>query len=128
VRVNDRGPFHEGRIIDLSYAAATKLDVIRTGTANVKIEHITTSLEPSPKPTLHYAIQVAASSNHQRAHNVLSNLVDISNQAGYLERNDGLTKIFMGPFNDYPTVQNTLKVVQDEGFADAFITKTQLKK
>ena len=37
VRVNDRGPFHEGRIIDLSYAAATKLGVAQTGTANVKI-------------------------------------------------------------------------------------------
>jgi rare lipoprotein A len=37
VRVNDRGPFHEGRIIDLSYAAATKLGVAQTGTAKVKI-------------------------------------------------------------------------------------------
>ncbi|MBF7072623.1 septal ring lytic transglycosylase RlpA family protein [Glaciecola sp. MH2013] len=40
VRVNDRGPFHPGRIIDLSYAAAKKLDVISTGVANVKIEVI----------------------------------------------------------------------------------------
>lgn len=38
VRVNDRGPFHEGRIIDLSYAAATKLDYADKGTARVKIE------------------------------------------------------------------------------------------
>lgn len=37
VRVNDRGPFHEDRIIDLSYAAATKLGVSKTGTAPVKI-------------------------------------------------------------------------------------------
>jgi rare lipoprotein A len=37
VKVNDRGPFHEGRIIDLSYAAATKLGVAQTGTANVSI-------------------------------------------------------------------------------------------
>ena len=43
VRINDRGPFHEGRIIDLSYAAAYKLDVLRTGTANVEIEVITVS-------------------------------------------------------------------------------------
>ncbi|MFA0698781.1 septal ring lytic transglycosylase RlpA family protein, partial [Vibrio sp. 10N.222.49.C9] len=42
VRVNDRGPFHEGRIIDLSYAAATKLGVVQTGVANVEIEFITT--------------------------------------------------------------------------------------
>jgi rare lipoprotein A len=38
VRVNDRGPFHEGRIIDLSLAAAKELDLVRSGTARVKIE------------------------------------------------------------------------------------------
>lgn len=40
VRVNDRGPFHSGRIIDLSYAAATKLDILKRGTAKVEIEVI----------------------------------------------------------------------------------------
>ncbi len=38
VRVNDRGPFVEGRIIDLSRAAARELDLIKTGTARVKLE------------------------------------------------------------------------------------------
>jgi rare lipoprotein A len=38
VRVNDRGPFHEGRIIDLSLGAAKELDLVRSGTARVKIE------------------------------------------------------------------------------------------
>ncbi len=37
VRVNDRGPFHDGRIIDLSYAAAVKLGVDRAGTAKVEV-------------------------------------------------------------------------------------------
>ncbi len=49
VKVNDRGPFHEGRIIDLSYAAATKLGVAQTGTANVSIRVITTAEEKSRK-------------------------------------------------------------------------------
>jgi rare lipoprotein A len=40
VRVNDRGPFHGDRIIDLSYAAAKKLDYLKTGTAPVKVEVI----------------------------------------------------------------------------------------
>lgn len=40
VRVNDRGPFVQGRIIDLSYAAATKLDILKRGTARVEIEVI----------------------------------------------------------------------------------------
>ena len=38
VRVNDRGPFHEGRIIDLSLAAAKELDLVKSGTARVRIE------------------------------------------------------------------------------------------
>jgi len=37
VRVNDRGPFHEGRIIDLSYAAAVKLGITRAGTGRVEV-------------------------------------------------------------------------------------------
>lgn len=40
VRVNDRGPFVGNRIIDLSYSAAHRLDMLRTGTARVRIEAI----------------------------------------------------------------------------------------
>ncbi|HRF87528.1 MAG TPA: septal ring lytic transglycosylase RlpA family protein [Pseudomonadales bacterium] len=40
VRVNDRGPFHSERIMDLSYAAAVKLDIVRSGTATVRLEAI----------------------------------------------------------------------------------------
>ncbi len=46
VRVNDRGPFHGGRIIDLSYAAASKLGFAEQGTAPVSIEAIDTGNEP----------------------------------------------------------------------------------
>lgn len=41
VRVNDRGPFLHGRIIDLSYAAAVKLGYQKQGTARVRVERIT---------------------------------------------------------------------------------------
>jgi rare lipoprotein A len=41
VRVNDRGPFHDGRIIDLSYSAAYKLGIFQTGTGRVKVELVT---------------------------------------------------------------------------------------
>lgn len=40
VRVNDRGPFHKGRVIDLSYAAATKLGILKKGTGRVEVEAI----------------------------------------------------------------------------------------
>lgn len=38
LRVNDRGPFASNRVVDLSYAAAKKLDVVRPGTARVRVE------------------------------------------------------------------------------------------
>lgn len=41
VRINDRGPFVANRIIDLSYTAAIKLDMIRTGTAFVQVQTLT---------------------------------------------------------------------------------------
>lgn len=41
MKVNDRGPFHEGRIIDLSYAAALKLDIVGTGTGFVEVRALT---------------------------------------------------------------------------------------
>jgi rare lipoprotein A len=40
VRINDRGPFVKGRVIDLSQAAASELQMIQTGLAEVKIEVI----------------------------------------------------------------------------------------
>jgi rare lipoprotein A len=46
VRVNDRGPFVGNRIIDLSYTAASKLDMLRNGTAMVEVR----TLEPAAPP------------------------------------------------------------------------------
>ncbi len=40
VRINDRGPFHSLRVIDLSYTAALKLDVLRGGSAELEVERL----------------------------------------------------------------------------------------
>ena len=56
VRVNDRGPFLHKRLIDLSYAAAYKLDMLKTGTANVEVVAITPGRQPAPSPNI---VQVA---------------------------------------------------------------------
>jgi rare lipoprotein A len=62
VRINDRGPFVGGRIIDLSFAAAGEIDMVRSGTARVRLTVI-----DGPKPADSYAVQVAAFSDHARA-------------------------------------------------------------
>ena len=51
VRVNDRGPFVNNRIIDLSYAAAMKLDMIRDGTGLVEVTAISFDQPSGDRPT-----------------------------------------------------------------------------
>ena len=50
VRVNDRGPFVGNRIIDLSYTAAAKLDMLRNGTAMVEVRAIDPAIPGSQPP------------------------------------------------------------------------------
>ena len=68
VKINDRGPFVKGRIIDLSYAAAQSIGMIRKGTAEVKVEVIST---PSTRGGSYfqplYTVQVAAYSEKDKA-------------------------------------------------------------
>lgn len=60
VKVNDRGPFLNDRVIDLSYMAARKLDVVRTGTARVEVEAVFPGSAPAPVTTER---RVASSTN-----------------------------------------------------------------
>jgi len=58
VRINDRGPFVRGRIIDLSYAAARVLDMIGPGVARVRIEVL--SRTSQSKSSYRFSVQVGA--------------------------------------------------------------------
>ncbi len=55
VKVNDRGPFLNNRIIDLSYMAARKLDIVRTGTGKVEVRAVFAGDAPDPARTRHLA-------------------------------------------------------------------------
>jgi rare lipoprotein A len=59
VRINDRGPFVNNRIIDLSYSAAAKLDMIRNGTAFVEVEAL---MPTSPASTAALPVTTEAAS------------------------------------------------------------------
>jgi rare lipoprotein A len=52
VRLNDRGPFAKGRIIDLSRAAAEQLDMVRTGTARVEVRSLAADAPPAAMPAV----------------------------------------------------------------------------
>ena len=59
VKVNDRGPFVDDRLIDLSYAAATRLDMVRNGTARVEVRAVATPYD-APVVAAAPPVQVAA--------------------------------------------------------------------
>jgi rare lipoprotein A len=71
VRVNDRGPFHPGRIIDLSYAAAFKLGYIQAGSAAVEVESI---VPGEQKQAGDVYLQVGAFSSRENAENLRARL------------------------------------------------------
>ena len=62
VRINDRGPFIKGRIIDLSYAAARELSMIGEGTAEVTVTTLKNPqvFLPSQKTSKHFWVQAGA--------------------------------------------------------------------
>lgn len=68
VRINDRGPFAENRIIDLSYAAAYRLDMIEQGTARVEVEALTPENRQTPEVSGEVAVQAGAFSEEDNAH------------------------------------------------------------
>ncbi|GAD80270.1 septal ring lytic transglycosylase RlpA family protein [Vibrio ezurae] len=127
VRVNDRGPFHEGRIIDLSYAAATKLGVIQTGVANVEIEYISTKPEPNGNKTSNthprYIIQVASLGNATSSKKLSDQLASEYQQPSYVEKNNSINRIFIGPIDSAIKAQQILEKLQKNGHPTAFIKK-----
>ena len=71
VRIIDRGPFIDGRIIDLSHAAAREIQMIGPGVARVRLEVIRL---PSSEPSGLFAVQVGAFRDRKRAERVRRNM------------------------------------------------------
>lgn len=111
VRVNDRGPFHDERVIDLSFAAASKLGYVNTGTADVKVEAIDVdswlaSQKAQPQPAAAPAaaqpgdtwLQVGAYSQIDLAQTVYRRLFDRVDFPVHIESGrDSFHRIRIGP-------------------------------
>ncbi|GAK82975.1 rare lipoprotein A precursor [Vibrio ponticus] len=126
VRVNDRGPFHPGRIIDLSYAAATKLDVIKTGTANVEIEVLMPekpTAETKQQALPKFQIQVASSQHKDRVETLAQDLGQKLSVASFVNSENEIHRVILGPFDDYALTQKTLEQVKLLGYSSAFVRK-----
>jgi rare lipoprotein A len=85
VRITDRGPFIEGRIIDLSHAAARAIEMIGPGIARVRIEVIGT---PSYVPLAVFGVQVGAFRDRANAERLRAEMESRYGSARLVERAD----------------------------------------
>ena len=106
VRINDRGPFVANRLIDLSYTAATKLDMIRDGTTLVEVKALTpgvpdnlTRSAASPPPPLY--LQAGAFADAQNAQRLLARLQAAGLNSAFiaspLDGHSRLYRVRLGP-------------------------------
>jgi len=95
VRITDRGPFIEGRIIDLSHAAARAIDMIGPGIARVRIEVIRT---PEYAPPAAFAVQVGAFRDRASAERLRAEMESRYGAARLIQRADtpGLWRVLAG--------------------------------
>jgi rare lipoprotein A len=124
VRVNDRGPFKAGRIIDLSYTAASKLDMLRDGTTFVEVRALT-SLEPAPTPAAGSPIyvQAGAFSSEANASQLVERLKANGVKNGSVRGDDvdgrKLYRVRIGPVPNVPEFDRLLARLRTLGMADA---------
>jgi rare lipoprotein A len=116
VRINDRGPFVKGRIIDLSREAARRLGVIGPGVAPVRLAVVAPGTIPEPAPVAGgWAVQVGSFAQRDRADRHAAR-VRGAGFAAYFEPFAGLTRVKVGPFNTRPDAEEQLQRLEDAGF------------
>jgi rare lipoprotein A len=95
VRINDRGPFVDGRIIDLSHAAARAIEMIGPGTARVQLEIL--SAPPAVQPP-QFGVQVGAFRNRDSAESLRRAMAAKYGSARLVQRADtpGLWHVVVG--------------------------------
>lgn len=135
VRVNDRGPFHENRIIDLSYSAAYKLDMLSTGTANVIITSVVTndghqlaSVTPSTAVEVpyrsevisNYYIQVFATQSLSSARDTANLLKTKFKEDVIYPYQAGIFRVFIGPIPSNTVEQPLLEKLHMLGYQNAY--------
>ncbi|MBL4631128.1 MAG: septal ring lytic transglycosylase RlpA family protein [Paraglaciecola sp.] len=134
VRVNDRGPFHSGRVIDLSYAAALKLDVLKTGVADVKLDVIhvhkkgqitvgrstTLTKKNVSESKQRVFIQVVALQNKTQIDDVADNLKRLYQRPYTTKFEKGLYKLRIGPFKNEHEANKLLNKLKSNDYPDAY--------
>ena len=135
VRVNDRGPFIDNRIIDLSFSAATKLGIVGTGTGIVEVALVgaaTTELpDPAPTPTgqtpapPRLYLQVGAFTSRENAANLQSRLRPAQLGPIFItskfQGNVRMFRVRVGPLASVAESDRLVQRAMEYGIADAHI-------
>jgi rare lipoprotein A len=125
VRVNDRGPFKDGRIIDLSYSAAHKLDMLRAGTAFVEVKALTPGKDSAPASAgaTPLYVQAGAFSTQANADRLLAQLRSQGFVKSFVREdrveNKPLYRVRIGPIPTVPEFDRLLARLKKLGVADA---------
>lgn len=135
VRINDRGPFIDGRVIDLSLKAAREIDMVRAGVVPVKLKILKegsptprgtarASGPPAPSPVAVYTIQVGAFETQAAAETVQRELEkryrDVTVQTVSTPRT--FYRVRVGRASDLPSAEKLSKQLRDESF-DPFVVR-----
>ena len=128
VRINDRGPFVANRLIDLSYTAAAKLDMLKEGTTLVEVKALTvqepdelTRSAETPPPALY--VQAGAFSEQGNAQRMLDRLHKAGMPSAFiLAPPDGkppLYRVRVGPIGSVPEFDQLAAKLKALGIPDA---------
>ena len=132
VRINDRGPFVRGRVIDLSFTAAKELDIVGPGTAPVEVVAVQVSMPPG-SPVLDLAeiyltgnfyIQIGSFSTRQNAQAVKSRMETAYRDVRIVEFNNGqrsFYRVWVGKYKTMDQAKTYEAALIQKGFNDAFI-------
>ena len=130
VRVNDRGPFVKGRIIDLSYAAAKKLGVDVAGTAPVRIEALGYSSgtgeynEPATYDSGNYTVQVGSFKEYANAERLSG---ELKNRFGFSEAHltnvngEFFYRVYAGKYASLKAAETAEKNFTEHGYPGSFV-------
>ena len=130
VRVNDRGPFKDGRIIDLSYTAAEKLDMLRDGTTFVEVRAVTadpatgqSTGAASPMQPSQLFVQAGAFQTEANATNLLSKLGREGLGRSFVRQDTvggkTLFRVRIGPIDNVAEFDRVVARLRELGVGDA---------
>ncbi|QUN05052.1 septal ring lytic transglycosylase RlpA family protein [Shewanella yunxiaonensis] len=129
VRVNDRGPFHSNRVIDVSYAAAYKLGMLQTGTARVRLEviyndspeHQAVAAITSGKAV--YYVQIVAASSKEKLQSLASELEQKFNIQSRVTAADNLYRLQLGPMANEDLANRMLDTIRNGGYPQSYLVR-----